>query len=128
MQQYYTLEQAAQVLRTTPEQLKEMARKNEVRAFQDRGSLRFRSQEIDELARSRGYGSEPELPLGEAPPARAGGSGGKDVFNFSLGAEEGDEVPIGREPAKPGPASSSRASGGPRKPGPSKLGKSSPPK
>jgi len=53
MVQYYTLEQAATLLRTTAEHLKEMARKGEVRAFQDRGTLRFRSQEIDELPHPR---------------------------------------------------------------------------
>ena len=33
MVQYYTLEQAAKILQTTPEKVKEMAKKNEVRAF-----------------------------------------------------------------------------------------------
>ena len=32
-----------------------MAKKNEVRAFQDRGNLRFRAQEIDELARAAAW-------------------------------------------------------------------------
>jgi excisionase family DNA binding protein len=98
MQQYYTLEQAAQILRVSPEDLKEMARKKEIRAFQDRSGWRFRSQEIDELARAKGYGSDPELPLGEAAKAKAGDSGAKDVFNFSLESDESDEVPLGREP------------------------------
>jgi excisionase family DNA binding protein len=80
MQKYYTLEEAARVLRATPDQLREMAKKNQVRAFQDRGNLRFRSTEIDELARERGLGSEPDLPLGEA--ARS------------------DVVPLGEEPRK----------------------------
>ena len=39
MVHYYTLEEAAKVLKTTPDALKEMARKKEVRAFQDRGSV-----------------------------------------------------------------------------------------
>jgi excisionase family DNA binding protein len=98
MVQYYTLEQAAQILRLNPEQLKEMARKKEIRAFQDRSGWRFRAQEIDEMARERGYGSDPELPLGEAAKAKSGDSGGKDVFNFSLDVEESDEVPLGKEP------------------------------
>jgi len=120
MVQYYTLEQAAQILRTTPDQLKEMARKKEVRAFQDRSGWRFRAQEIDELARSRGYGSDPELPLGEAAPPAAGGSGGKDVFNFSLDVDDSADVPIGKEPT--GSGKSPSRSPGPRKPGASKLG------
>src|SRR5580704_8521272 len=71
MVQYYTLEQAAQLLRITPDKLKEMVKQGKIRAFQDRGTLRFRTQEIDELARSQG-GSDPELPLGEAPAAKSG--------------------------------------------------------
>ncbi|HTU18059.1 MAG TPA: helix-turn-helix domain-containing protein [Gemmataceae bacterium] len=119
-QQYYTLEQAAQILRINPEQLKEMARKKEIRAFQDRSGWRFRSQEIDEMARERGYGSDPELPLGEA--AKAGDSGrGNEVFNFSLDAGDSDEVPLGKDPA----ASGSRSAPGSRKTGSSK---SPPPK
>ena len=59
MVQYYTLQEAAARLHVSLEQLKEMAKKNEVRAFQDRGTLRFRAQEIDELARVRGLGSDP---------------------------------------------------------------------
>ena len=65
MVQYYTLQEAAARLQVSPEQLKEMAKKNEVRAFQDRGTLRFRAQEIDELARVRGLSSDPELQFGD---------------------------------------------------------------
>ncbi|HZV04133.1 MAG TPA: helix-turn-helix domain-containing protein [Gemmataceae bacterium] len=101
MQQYYTLEQAAQILRINPDQLKEMARKKEIRAFQDRSGWRFRAQEIDELARSKGYGSDPELPLGEAAKGKAGDSG-NEVFNFSLGADDSDDVGLGKEPTRSG--------------------------
>lgn len=65
MVQYYTLEQAAQILQMTPEKLRDMVRQNKVRAFQDRGTMRFRAQEIDEMARVQGLGSDPGLPLGE---------------------------------------------------------------
>ncbi|HBI43208.1 MAG TPA: hypothetical protein DDY78_10185 [Planctomycetales bacterium] len=117
MVQYYTLEQAAQILQTTPEKVKEMAKKNEVRAFQDRGSLRFRAQEIDELARTRGLGSDPALTLGEAPPKSTPPSSAPRR-NSKLPAQEPiafieddtDEAPIGKEPAstfgKSGPPSS----------------------
>jgi excisionase family DNA binding protein len=118
-QQYYTLEQAAQVLRIDPEKLKEMARKKEIRAFQDRSGWRFRAQEIDEMARERGFGSDPELPLGEA--AKAGDAGrGDDVFQFSLGEDESEEVPLGKPPAateKPSRSGSgSRKTSGPKSP------------
>src|SRR5579884_1160740 len=122
-QQYYTLEQAAQIMRIDPEQLKEMARKKEIRAFQDRSGWRFRSQEIDELARERGLGSDPELPLGEAAKAKPGDSGrGNDVFNFSLDSDDSDEVPLGKPPAateKPSRSGSgSRKTGGSKSPPP----------
>ncbi len=144
MVQYYTLEQAAQILRTSPDQLKEMAKRNEVRAFQDRGTLRFRAQEINELARLKGLGSDPELQLGEGgaagpktPGPKSPGKGtakqtayappDAGTFDFSLdAAAESDEVPIGKEPA-PGPGKSpGRAAGKP----PSSKGstKSPPPK
>lgn len=124
-QQYYTLDQAAQILRINPEQLKEMARKKEIRAFQDRSGWRFRSQEIDEMARERGYGSDPELPLGEAAKAKPGDSTrGNEVFNFSLDPSESDEVPLGKDPAASGHGSRSGSGSGSRKSG----SKSPPPK
>ena len=50
MVQYYTLEEASRILGAGPEELKQLAKKGELRPFQDRGTLRFRTQEIDELA------------------------------------------------------------------------------
>jgi Helix-turn-helix domain len=101
MVQYYTLEQAAQILQTTPEKVKEMAKKNEVRAFQDRGNLRFRAQEIDELARNRGLGSDPALTLGEAPPSSTTRRKSKLPAQepVALIEDDTDEAPIGKEPA-----------------------------
>src|SRR3954471_23288576 len=69
MPQYYTLEEAASKLQMSPDELREMAKRKQVRAFQDRGSWRFRAQEIDELARERGLGSDPELQFGDATQA-----------------------------------------------------------
>lgn len=133
MVQYYTLEQAAQVLRVTPEKLREMAKQNEVRAFQDRGSLRFRAQEIDEMARARGFGSDSDMALpSEAPksPRPANKKPGnskladKAAPNLSLD-DDSDEVPIGLEPSAG--KSTSKSHAGTRKP--SSLGpKSSPSK
>src|SRR5262249_43105091 len=71
MVNYYTLEEAAKILQTTPDKLREMANRKEVRAFQDRGTLRFRAAEIDELARARGLGSDAEVQFGEPAPKSA---------------------------------------------------------
>jgi excisionase family DNA binding protein len=145
--QYYTLEQAAQLLRTTPDKLREMAKRNEVRAFQDRGSLRFRAQEIEELARSLGLGSDTDISINVAGPSggKLGGggtppSGGPrtpgssarptrtapadhGARNMGLDDSDSDEVPIGAEPRSDRgshPSSSGRRS-------PSKPSSKSPP-
>src|SRR3954469_13055176 len=74
MAQYYTLEEAARKLQLTPDEVKKVAEDKKVRTFRDRGTLRFRSQDIDELARSLGLGSEPDLQLGEVPPPKKSNS------------------------------------------------------
>lgn len=65
-QGYYTLKEAAQYLKISVDELKQMAQKGQMRSFQDRGTLRFRVQDIQELARTRGTGSDPEQVLGDA--------------------------------------------------------------
>jgi hypothetical protein len=69
MAQTYTLDEAAQRLGLTPEIFKKRLReewKNSLKSFRDGSTLRFRSVDIDELARSLGQASESGLPLGEA--------------------------------------------------------------
>jgi excisionase family DNA binding protein len=117
-QQYYTLEEAAKVLQMPPDELREMAKKKEVRAFQDRGNWRFQASQIEELARKRGIGSEPDLPLGDATkkPAKADDPLAVD---FSL---EDEAVPLGKDKdprsTKSGPRSPSPKSPSPRSPKP----------
>ena len=69
MAQTYTLEEAAQRLGLTPEIFKKRLRedwKSSLKSFRDGSTLRFRSVDIDELARSLGQASDPGLPLGDA--------------------------------------------------------------
>ncbi len=47
MSQFYTLEEAASKLNMSVDELRELAKKREVRSFQDRGVLRFKSEDID---------------------------------------------------------------------------------
>ena len=107
VQGYYTLEEAARILGIAIEDLSHMAQKREVRAFADRGTWRFRTQDIEELARRRGQGSNPDLPLGEAPrpqphdtPTARTSPEPKDegVFNFGLGTET-EHVDLGQDEA-----------------------------
>jgi hypothetical protein len=94
VQGYYTLEESAGILGMSPDQLKQLARKGEIRSFQDRGTWRFRIQDIQEMARRREGSAEQEVPLGDAvapkptdsPAPRSPGAQKKagDVFGFSL--------------------------------------------
>ncbi len=118
MVKYYSLEEAARLLNTTTDEVKLMSRRGEIRGFQDRGSLRFRSQEIDELARQRGLmNSDPDLqiaPEQPAPkPADSPAPTKGEVFNFDLALEDdSDEVDIGAQ--KPAETPSGRKSASPR--------------
>jgi len=47
MSQFYTLEEAASKLNMSIDELRELAKKREVRSFQDRGVMRFKSEDID---------------------------------------------------------------------------------
>src|SRR5262245_56340432 len=124
MQQYMTLEQAAKYLQMPPDELREMAKKKTIRAFQDRGSWRFRAQDIEELARARGLGSDPAVQLGEVKPpsseskkpsSKKPPDSGLLPVDFEL--DDSDEVQLGREKQhSPGPRSPGR-SGRTPKPG-----------
>jgi Helix-turn-helix domain len=104
VQGYYTLDEAARILGVSTEELGQMAQRHEVRGFTDRGTWRFRTQDIEEIARRRGLGSNPDIPLGEAatakPPAQAtppkSPADSSGIFHFSLG-DDSDQVEIGQE-------------------------------
>src|SRR5438132_6230814 len=108
VQGYYTLQEASKVLKMPVDELKQMAQKGQIRSFQDRGTLRFRIQDIQELARIRGSSSDShEVSLGDpslpAPKSGAKGSGAQkapvspksgakqqgapEVFAFDVNAE-----------------------------------------
>ncbi len=95
MAQFYTLEEAARVLGMSPEELKAKAQAREVRAFQDRGSWQFRVADVDELARRRGMGSDPDLSLSDLDLEVPDGSGSQDVdlSEFQLGVATPDIAP-----------------------------------
>jgi hypothetical protein len=66
MAQYYTLDEAAEKLGLTPDAFrKKLATewKSTPRRYPDGATLRFKVGEVDELARSLGRGSEPDVPL-----------------------------------------------------------------
>lgn len=107
MPQFYTLEEAARVLGMSPEELKNKAQLREVRAFMDSGSWRFRVADIDELARRRGMGSDPDLSLSDLDLVAHPESGSDVELNLSeyqlgvatpdLGPPSGQQVPASSE-------------------------------
>lgn len=70
MAQTYTLDEAADQLNLSVEEFKRRLRTEwtQIRSFRDGATLRFRANEIDELARTYGLGSSDELPLAESSP------------------------------------------------------------
>jgi excisionase family DNA binding protein len=120
VQGYYTLEEAAQILGMNTDKLSQMAQRREIRAFADRGTWRFRTQDVEELGRQMGIGSDPELQMGERsskssgklPQVKAkkttGAGGDADLFEFELSGSE--ELSI--ELDDPGAAGKKTALGG----------------
>jgi len=92
MAQFYTLEEAARVLGMNPEDLKSEAQHRKVRAFLDGGTWRFRVGDVDELARQRGMGSDPELRLSdlELPAAQGDSVEEFDLSEYQLGVANPD--------------------------------------
>src|SRR5262249_30202351 len=103
MAQFYSLEEAARMLGVSPEELKRMAERGGVRALRDRGNVHFRAQEVEERARQRGRGSDPELQIAADPPSSKRTKKATDpdeAFNPKLSPE--DQVEIGQELEKEG--------------------------
>jgi hypothetical protein len=104
-QGFYSLEEAAQRLGISPAKLSQMAQRKEqgLRPFADRGTWRFRAQDIEELVRQRGGSSDPELQLGDSgkkqggprSPAPSAPPAAPEVFPFELDA--GEEEDFGTE-------------------------------
>jgi hypothetical protein len=138
-QGYHTLTEAAQFLNMPVEELKQMAQKGQIRSFQDRGTLRFRIQDIQELARKRGISTDPELVLGDAslPPPKSSAtprSGSKkkspaspkppaktegvpEVFDFAFddgNVDVGADLPVPASGSKSKPGSKSKKANTPQ--------------
>ncbi len=73
---YLTLEEAAQMLGMAPDELVRYRERSEIRGFADRGTWKFKSEDVEEFARSRDADSSPEVPiLDDKPKAPAADSG-----------------------------------------------------
>jgi hypothetical protein len=65
---YLTLEEAAQMLGMAPEELVRYRERSEIRGFADRGTWKFKSEDVEEFARSRDADSSPEVPILDDKP------------------------------------------------------------
>lgn len=110
MAQFYTLEEAAERLGLSTEAFKRRQKTEwtNLKVFRDGSTLRFRSSEIDELARSLGETSDPDLQL--APPSRRPAVDDSD--DFELGTDEAPPIskPASGKTKRPGADSDVRLS------------------
>ena len=60
---YLGLEEAATLLKIKPDELIRLREKGEVRGFADRGTWKFRSEDLEEFARRRQPDSDPDLAI-----------------------------------------------------------------
>jgi hypothetical protein len=75
VQGYYTLKEASEATGLSEDELKQRAQRKEIRSFQDRGTLRFRIQDVQELQRQLMGASDVDFPAVSEPPAEAPRSG-----------------------------------------------------
>ena len=64
---YLSLDEAAQQLGMRNDELNRLREKGEVRGFADRGTWKFKVEDIEELSRSRQADSSPEVPMYRDP-------------------------------------------------------------
>ncbi|MEZ6044414.1 MAG: helix-turn-helix domain-containing protein [Planctomycetaceae bacterium] len=60
---YLSLEETADLLGITPDELKQIRNRGEIRGYADRGSWKFREDEVNEYRRSQRPDSDPDVPL-----------------------------------------------------------------
>ena len=78
---YLSIEEAASLLGLTVEQVKKAREQNDLRGFSDRGSWKFREQDIEEYRRTREADSSPDMPILSV---------GDDEGAIKLGASDSD--------------------------------------
>ena len=67
---YLNLEEAAQLLGMAPDELVRFRERGEIRGFADRGTWKFKSEDVEDFARSRDADSSPEVPILDDSPKR----------------------------------------------------------
>lgn len=88
---YLSLEEASEVLGIETQALNKLRESGEIRAFADRGSWKFRPEDVENLKRSQQFDSAPDAPMGDLPDDSDFGA---DIMDADSGADmvldEGD--------------------------------------
>lgn len=87
---YLTLDEAASMLSVAPDELIRMRERGDIRGFADRGTWKFKHDDVETLVRSRQADSNPEVPLFDADESDDIGLGPESDLALSS-AEGGDE-------------------------------------
>src|SRR5580658_4806160 len=82
---YLTLEEAARQLAMAPDELVRLRERGEIRGFADRGTWKFRSEDVEEFSRSRDADSSPEVPIIDDKPGRKSPAGGDSGIRKGTG-------------------------------------------
>src|SRR2546426_5954565 len=60
---YLSIEEAAEQLGLTKAEVNQLRTKGEIRGFADRGTFKFKAEDVDELARRLQPSSDPDVPM-----------------------------------------------------------------
>jgi excisionase family DNA binding protein len=97
MSKYYNLEEAARALAISEDELKAMVNNHQIRAMRDGASMQFRAADVEEMARRRGLGSDPEFSLSDPELSLSNvdlespvGGPDADLSEFHLGTAKPD--------------------------------------
>ncbi len=67
---YLSLEEAAQMLGISKDELNRLRERQEIRGFADRGTWKFKHEDIETLLRRRQADSDPEVPCSSQRSSR----------------------------------------------------------
>lgn len=98
---FYSLDEAAQKLKVSPEDVKEMADKRQLEVFRDRDRLMFKVEQVDLLAGGKSGGDDEIIPLSdsssELEPIGLASSGSGASMGSGIGLS-GSGAPMGESP------------------------------
>jgi len=107
---YLTLDEAASMLAIAREELTRLRERGEIRGFADRGTWKFKSEDVQNLARSRQADSDPDVPLVMDESDSAIPSSADSSTILSRGHLAGSDSDVRLMPEPDGPSLSSQMS------------------